>query len=118
MPFADKYLDEYHIAFVEAAHAHGYLCERLDFENYIGDVIDEIFARIRDSAGVVALLNDNNPNVFLEVGYAWGKGIPTILIMHEDSQMPFDVRGQKILRYQRLGELKGMLTQEIKDLFG
>lgn len=116
MPFADKYLDEYHIGFVEAAHANGYICERLDLENYLGDVIDEIFKRIRDSVGVVALLNENNPNVFLEVGYAMALEKPVILVAREDLEVAFDLRSQRRQTYDSIYGLRKEMTVLISDL--
>ena len=116
MPFADKYLDEYHIAFVEAAHANGYICERLDLENYLGDVIDEIFKRIRNSVGVVALLNENNPNVFLEVGYAMALEKPVILVAREDLEVAFDLRSQRRQTYDSIYRLRKEMTALIGDL--
>jgi hypothetical protein len=61
-------------------------------------------------------LDEGNPNVFLEVGYAWGVERPTILALHETSEPPFDVRGHKILRYSRIGELKSMVAAELTGL--
>ncbi|MEO0378708.1 MAG: hypothetical protein AAF252_00465 [Pseudomonadota bacterium] len=116
MPFAEKYMDEYDIAFVEAAHEHGFICERLDLESYVGDVIDEIFKRIRDSSGVIALLNDNNPNVFLEVGYAMASNTPVILIAHKDHDVAFDLKSQNRQTYGRIAELRRDLTKLIGDL--
>lgn len=116
MPFAEKYMDEYDIAFVEAAHAHGFLCERLDLESYVGDIIDEIFKRIRNSSAVIALLNDNNPNVFLEVGYAMALDKPVILIAHKDQDIAFDLRSQRRQTYGRIAELRKSLTGLIGDL--
>ena len=116
MPFADKYLDEYHIAFVESAHAHDFLCERLDLENYVGDVIDEIFRRISASAGVLALLNENNPNVFLEVGYAMALRKPVILVARDDLDVAFDLASQRRQTYTSIYKLREDLTGLIGDL--
>ena len=117
MPFQATYLDHWDLAVQPAAHANDLIVERMDHASYTGDIMEEIKRRISRSKGVIAVLDGLNPNVFLEVGYAWAKDIPTILILHQDSQVPFDVSGHKILRYNRLGELKNMLTREIQDLY-
>jgi hypothetical protein len=116
MPFADKYFDEYDIAFTEAAHQNGFVCERLDLESFVGDVFSEIKKRILNSSAVVALLNDHNPNVFLEVGFAIAHHKPVILVVDKETLVPFDVRGQKFLKYSRIFELRETLSLEIKNL--
>jgi hypothetical protein len=113
MPFAPDYLDEYEIAFTEAAHNNGFLCERLDLETFVGDVVSEIKSRILNSAGVVALLNDHNPNVFFEIGFAMAHGLPTILIVKTGMSVPFDVQNQRHLRYDRITDLRKKLSSEL-----
>jgi len=55
------------------------LAERADLASFTGDVMDWVRERITTAQLVVADLTGANPNVYLEVGYAWGKGIPTVL---------------------------------------
>ena len=117
MPFQPEFLDHWDLAVQPAAHESDLIVERLDHASYTGDILEEIKRRITRSKGVIALLDGENPNVFLEVGYAWAKEKPTILILKQDAHAPFDVSGHKILRYQRLGELKTLLTREIQDVF-
>jgi hypothetical protein len=116
MPFGQNFLDHWELALQPAAHENNLLIERLDHESFVGDIVTEIRNRITKSAAVVALLDGGNPNVFLEVGYAWGVGKPTILVLSETTDPPFDVRGQRIVRYGRIGALKTMLTAELKAL--
>ncbi|MNC98827.1 hypothetical protein D3C83_169030 [compost metagenome] len=54
--------------------------------------------------------------MFLEVGYAWGVGKPTILAFAAGSEPAFDVRTQRIIRYDRIGQLKAMLHSELSGL--
>jgi hypothetical protein len=116
MPFGQNFLDHWELALQPAAHENDLLIERLDHESFVGDIVTEIRNRITKSAAVIALLDGGNPNVFLEVGYAWGVGKPTILLLSEATDPPFDVRGQRIVRYGRIGALKTMLTSELKAL--
>jgi hypothetical protein len=116
MPFGQNFLDHWELALQPAAHENDLLIERLDHESFLGDIVTEIRNRITKSAAVIALLDGGNPNVFLEVGYAWGVGKPTILVLSEATDPPFDVRGQRIVRYGRIGALKTMLTAELKAL--
>jgi hypothetical protein len=116
MPFKPAFLDHWDLALQPAAHEANLLIERLDYENFTGEIVSEIRNRISKCAAVVALLDEGNPNVFLEIGYAWGVGRPTILALYRESEPPFDVRGHKILRYGRIGELKAIVATELAGL--
>ncbi len=116
MPFGRDYLDHWDLVFQPAAHENKLVIERLDHEVFTGDIVSEIRNRIEKSAAVVALLDENNPNVFLEVGYAWGVKKPAILMLKDGQDAPFDVRSQRLIRYGRLGELRNSLTKELKGL--
>jgi hypothetical protein len=52
----------------------------------------------------------------LEVGYAWGKGIPTVLLARDTADLRFDVRGQRCLVYNSIRKLEDSLTSELKAL--
>jgi hypothetical protein len=65
---------------------------------------------------MIALLNDANPNVYLEIGYAWAKAKPTILILKNGHNPHFDVRGQRYIEYRTISELRKKLTVEIASL--
>jgi hypothetical protein len=80
--------------------------------------MEQIKTRIQDAQLMIALLDTNNPNVYLEVGYAWGVGTPTILILHEDEKPPFDVQGARLLTYKHIWKLKEQLTDEVRALLG
>jgi hypothetical protein len=116
MPFKDDYTDEYDIAITEAAQFANIVCERLDKQAYVGDVIEQVRKQIESANGLVALLNDSNPNVYLEIGYAWAKGKPMILIARKDQQLPFDIRGQKYIVYSNISDLRNKLRAELKSL--
>jgi hypothetical protein len=115
MPFAEEFDDEWH-AITEAGESVGYKMERLDIEPFVGDIMSEIRRRIEGADAIVALLNGRNANVFLELGYAWGKGKPTILVLKDGEQAPFDVQGQRQLRYKSSFKLRDLLRNEIDRL--
>jgi hypothetical protein len=116
MPFAEEFVDEFEIAFHEAAKASEYICERLDLESFTGDIVTEIKRRIVGSHGVIALLNNHNPNVFLEVGFALAHNKPTILVARDGTKLPFDVSGHRCLLYRSITGLRAALTTEIASL--
>lgn len=116
MPFAEAFDDTYHYGIQGAVHASGYLCERADLTAFVGDVMDWVKKRIRDSTLVIADLTAANPNVFLEVGYAWGCGIPTVLLVARTEDLKFDVQGQRCVVYKSIKHLEETLTQELESL--
>ncbi|ESZ38749.1 hypothetical protein X732_17200 [Mesorhizobium sp. L2C066B000] len=105
MPFAEKFEDE-HSAIREACESLDVLCERIDTGPFLGDIVEKIKQKIEACDIFVALLNDNNPNVFLELGYAWGKNKKTILIVEDVSGLPFDVKTKNAIVYKSRFKLR------------
>jgi hypothetical protein len=116
MPFKDDFLDEWEISIQEAAHACEIICERVDKTAFVGDILSEVRRRIEEYDGLIALLNEVNPNVFLELGYAWAKGKPTILVAKKGQDLPFDVKGQRCIIYTGIADLRTKLRTELGDL--
>jgi len=118
MPFAEQFDDIYYLAIRPAIEACGFLCIRLDQDEsaFTGDIMDQVRAQIDSASFVVALLDTANPNVYLEVGYAWGVDTPAILILKDGDPVPFDVRGSRLLLYKQMHKLKTQLQQEINNL--
>jgi len=116
MPFAEEMEDVYYYGIQTPVNAVGYLCERADLTPFTGDILERIKSRIETASLVIAELTTANPNVFLEVGYAWGKGRPTILLARDAEKLPFDVRGQRCLVYSRIRDLEEALMRELQGL--
>ena len=116
MPFADEYSDRFHYGISSAVKAAGLLCERADLASFTGDVVTWVKERIDSAALVVADLSGANPNVYLEVGYAWGRGVSTVLLLAEGDDLTFDTRAQRCLIFKSIRHLEQMLTREILAL--
>jgi hypothetical protein len=116
MPFSEEFQDVFEFGFHEAARRNGFVCERLDFASFTGDIVSEIKIRIVSSAGVIALLDTLNPNVFLEIGFAWAHEKPTILVAKNEVVLPFDVRGHRCIFYRNLVNLRDALSAELDAL--
>jgi hypothetical protein len=52
---------------------------------------EEIFTKLHRSSVVIADITGYRPNCFLELGYALGRGLPTMLLAKEGSEHPFDI---------------------------
>ncbi|MGG5890111.1 hypothetical protein ACLF3G_23590 [Falsiroseomonas sp. HC035] len=116
MPFAKEYIDEWELGLREPVNELGFLCERMDAEVYTGDVLQHIKRRIESCNVLLAILTGDNPNVYLEIGYAWGKGIPTVLVVREGHKVRFDVQGQRHLTYESVYDLRKKIKTELEDL--
>lgn len=116
MPFAPEFDDHFHYGIQQAVNTAGYLCERADLATFTGDVIVWVKQRIDSARLLVADLSTANPNVYLEVGYAWGKGIPTVLLARDAADLKFDVKGQRCLVYSSIRKLEELLTRELSQL--
>jgi hypothetical protein len=116
MPFADSFQDIFHYAITPVVRQAGLLCERMDELTFTGDIVHRMKQRIGAARIVVADLTGANPNVYLEVGYAWGCDIPTVLICDQSTELKFDVRGQRCLIYRSIRDLEQQLTKEIAAL--
>lgn len=116
MPFAEEMDDVFHYGIQGAVNAAGFLCERADLSSFTGDVVEWVKIRIASATMVIADLTDANPNVYLEVGYAWGCGRPTALLVKDPSQLKFDVKSQRCLVYKRIKDLETALRTELDGL--
>jgi nucleoside 2-deoxyribosyltransferase len=109
-------MDVFNYGIQQPIRAAGYVCERIDQANFVGDIFAEIKKRIDHARLVVADLTGARPNVYLEVGYAMGRGVPTILLTRDVVQLEFDLRGQRCLVYKNITELEKLLAQELDQL--
>lgn len=116
MPFAREMEDVFHYGILGPVRAHGFICERIDQEAFTGDIVARVKQRIETAAVVIADLTGANPNVYLEVGYAWGTGRPCILLLGGSEEPRFDVRGARHIRYSTIKELEGLLDREMAAL--
>lgn len=116
MSFSEAFDDVYHYGISQPVRAAGLICERMDHVAFTGDIVAEMKRRIAEATLMIADLTDANPNVYLEVGYAWGVGTPCILTCHSDTTPTFDVRSQRCLYYTSIKKLEYILAAELAEL--
>ena len=116
MPITEEMKDVYDYGIMGAAKAAGFVCERADISTFTGDVLEWVKRRIKSAKLVVADLSYSNANVYLEVGYAWGCGVRTVLIAKDAKELKFDIRGQRCLVYNRIKELEDTLKKELLEI--
>lgn len=64
-------------------------------------IIHDIWECIQKSKVVVADLTGKNPNVFYEMGLAHARILPVILIAETLEDVPFDLRGLRVIIYDK-----------------
>src|SRR5258708_16303333 len=116
MPFSEDMEDIFHYGIQGAVNAAGYLCERADLSVFAGDVMQWVKKRIASASLIIADLSTANPNVYLEVGYAWGCGKPTVLLVRNVTELTFDVKNQRCLVYINIKDLEDNLRRELQTL--
>jgi len=72
-------------------------------------IIDAILDAIGKAPVVVLELSQRNPNCFFEAGVAVARGVPTIRLIREEDDIPFDVRGWGFIKYRDHSELREKL---------
>lgn len=116
MPFRPEMKDVYRFGIQGPVQEAGFLCERMDMTSYIGDILTRIKSRIETAMLVIADLTGANANVYLEVGYAWGKERPTLLIAKKGEELKFDVIGQRSIIYEDISDLAEKLAVDLANL--
>lgn len=118
MPFAEELQDTYEFGIYAPVRRCGFICEKVDEASFTGDILQRITERITTAEFVIADLTGERANVYLEVGYAWGKGVPVILLAREGEQVHFDVSTHRCIHYKRIGQLARELEKLIRGIYG
>jgi len=109
LPFSEEFQNVYEFGIYPAARNCGFICERVDETHFTGDVLKRITGGIEAADLVIADMTEGRPNVYLEVGYAWGRSIPVIFVAKKGEKLHFDVSTHRCIFY-------GKFTQLVKDL--
>lgn len=113
MPFAQEFQDVYELGIGTALRETGFHPERVDQTHFIGNIVERIRNRIEKSKFVVADVTDSNPNVYLEIGFAWGKGRDVITVARSGTELYFNIRQDNCIFYTSVADLKNRLSQAL-----
>lgn len=108
--------DIFHYGIKRPIHAMGLLCERVNsaFADDNEDDIQASLARISNASRFICDISEITPLLYLQLGYAWGKNIPTVLITRNDEQVSL-LGNIAPLAYQKIWELEERLGQWLKN---
>lgn len=116
MPFRKEMEDHFEYGILRPSKKCGFVCERADREVFTDDIVQWVKERIASADLVVADLTGSNPNVYLEVGFAWGQSRQTLLLAQNAEELKFDVRNQKCIVYGTIKELEQQVLTTLKSL--
>jgi hypothetical protein len=112
MPFSEEFMNVYEYGIYPAVRNAGFICERVDETHFTGDILNRIREGIAAASFVIADLTEGRPNVYLEVGYAWGRGVPVIFVAKKGEELHFDVATHRCIFYGRFAKL----ARDLEDL--
>jgi hypothetical protein len=117
MPFDRAFNNVYELVESVTRDYAGCKCVRADQIATPSRITDDIFAYIARSRFLIADLTGQNPNVFYEVGLSHALHKEAILLLQEEADAPFDVRGIRYLTYSPLdlGALRERLAAQVKS---
>lgn len=105
MPFAECYRSTYTQAIlpvfprISRERGESWTCRRADDPCASGSISKEIVKSLHDADLVIADLSGCNPNVLYELGIAHSFGRPTILIIQDIKELPFDIKDYRVVTY-------------------
>jgi len=118
MPFANDFEDVWQFGIYSTMRNCGYICEKVDESLFAGNIVERIMDGIRNAEFVIADLSLEKPNVYLEVGYAWGMNKKVVLVAREGERLHFDLSHHKCLFYKTIGKLAESLEKTVLEMFG
>jgi len=101
MPIGKRAADEFYHYFLKPVVEGKGLCSvRADeISSPSSIIIEDIYAHLANSGVVVADITGQNENVLYEVGYRHGTGSPIILLVQSLEDIPFDLKGHRVVLY-------------------
>ncbi len=93
---------------------------RIDKEEFLGDIVFEIIARIKECRFVIADVTDQRNGVYFEAGYAMGMGLPVIWTCYEKDMknVHFDTSHLNHIVWNDLSKLRQDLANRILATIG
>jgi hypothetical protein len=104
MPFGQPFDRYYKNIFVPAIEEVGLRAIRGDSIFLPSAIMPDIWRLLSEAKVLVADLTGRNPNVFYELGLAHALQKPVILVANSMDDVPFDLRGLRVLCYDKEDE--------------
>lgn len=109
-PFHERFENTYKTV-LEAGASLGLKVYRGDEEFETGVITQQIIRNIVSAQFIVANLDGRNANVFYELGVASALGKAVIMIAHQKTETPFDIKSDRTLFWSDQRELEDKLVR-------
>lgn len=116
MPFGGTSVDTYKFAIRPALEESGLKPWKADEQISNIDIMCKICHAIQECGFLLADISSWNPNVVFELGLAYGLGKNVILVKHEKSEVPVDLKGLEYVGYGTIDDLKRNLFLFLKGV--
>ena len=97
---------------------HDFDLRRIDEVEGDYEIVERIFREVDEADLIIADLTLSPPNVYLELGYARGRGKHVIQTCREDTAIEFDVRGHRTIMYRNATILEERLFRALDAYAG
>jgi hypothetical protein len=104
MPFGPPFDRYYQNIFAPAVRDAGLEPKRADSLFRPSPIMADIWKFVQEAAVLVADVSGKNPNVFYELGLAHAIGKPVVIVATTLDDVPFDLRGLRVLIYEKENE--------------
>ena len=105
------------------------VCEEMKLSVYRADevykpgiILKDIIEGLLESEVIIADITPANPNVFYELGFSHALNKATILLAQRGSELPFDIRGYRVIFYDDTikgkTEVEENLRCHLKNIIG
>lgn len=118
MPFKKELQDVYIRGIKETFEDLGWACHRSDEKFDAPEVICTICKNAQEASLIIADLTGRNPNVFLEVGLAFGLEKHVVFLSQDSEDIPFDAKTFRTIMYdpRELPDLRQEIRKLIKSI--
>lgn len=120
MPFSSDFQSVYLQVIKPACEALGLDAVRADEIMAPGNIIEQVRVAIQNARLIIADVTGGNANVLYEVGLAHSLEKPTLLLANNLADVPFDIRSQRLLLYDKeslaTGEAETALRRALEQV--
>jgi len=85
-----------------------------DIKGASDDIREKVHYAIDNASFVLADLSSLRPNLFYEIGYSVARGRPVILLAKDDADVPTDLLGLELIRYQDNARRRPQLERDLR----
>jgi hypothetical protein len=97
-------------------HQNGLLCGRISNTSDTTTDNEPFYERIHDAALLIVDAASISEHELLQIGYAYGKGVPVLFISGDDTVLPPGLPEDDCIRYSRIKTLEQQLNTRIADI--